>query len=137
NILITNQHTACLADFGLSSLSDATASHTTHRAGSIRWMAPELIDPEKSEKQFLRTPASDIYALRLLGGEPCTLGNRPSLPCRNLSLCSRLAGKRPDRPSSEPSLSDSLWECVQDCWAQDSALSPTAEVVVQRMERLI
>ncbi|KAF8143034.1 kinase-like domain-containing protein, partial [Mycena galopus ATCC 62051] len=136
NILISNERTACLADFGLSSLSDATASHTTHRAGSARWMAPELIDPEQFEKQFLRTPASDIYALGCVCLELYT-GKPPfsALP-EPATMFKVLAGKRPDRPSSEPRLSDSLWECVQECWAQDSALRPTAEVVVQRMERL-
>ncbi|KAF8160554.1 kinase-like domain-containing protein [Mycena galopus ATCC 62051] len=131
NILITNERTACLADFGLSSLSDATASHTTLRAGSIRWMASELIDPEQFEKQFLRTCIRYLCSWLYTGQPPFSASPEPA------TMLKVIAGKRPDRPSSEPRLSDSLWECVKECWAQDSALRPTAEVVVQRMERLI
>ncbi|KAJ7235848.1 kinase-like domain-containing protein [Mycena rebaudengoi] len=62
NILITDEWAACLADFGLTHLSDATTAATSNRAGSIRWMAPELIDPGHFGLNFVRTPASDIYA---------------------------------------------------------------------------
>jgi serine/threonine protein kinase len=34
---------------------------TTNRAGSLYWMAPELLDPDCLENKF-RTPASDVYA---------------------------------------------------------------------------
>ncbi|KAJ7620606.1 kinase-like domain-containing protein [Mycena polygramma] len=62
NILINEDWSACLADFGLSAFSDATASMTTNRAGSLYWMAPELLDPERFGNKFSRTPASDVYA---------------------------------------------------------------------------
>ncbi|KAJ7273254.1 kinase-like domain-containing protein [Mycena rebaudengoi] len=63
NILITQDWSACLADFGLTSFTDTTrATTTSHRAGAIRWMAPELIDPDRFGLQFLRTTATDVYA---------------------------------------------------------------------------
>ncbi|KAJ7306963.1 kinase-like domain-containing protein, partial [Mycena albidolilacea] len=64
NILITHEWRACLADFGLVSFSDATpATHTSHhRAGSLHWMAPELIAPERFDCCFVATPATDVYA---------------------------------------------------------------------------
>ncbi|KAJ7231357.1 kinase-like domain-containing protein [Mycena rebaudengoi] len=61
NILITQEWSACLADFGLTSFTEATLT-TTRRAGTTRWMAPELIDPERFGIQFRRTKASDVYA---------------------------------------------------------------------------
>ncbi|KAF8183873.1 kinase-like domain-containing protein [Mycena galopus ATCC 62051] len=65
NILINDDWSACLADFGLSVFSNATTSmHTTStRAGSLYWMAPELIDPDRFGCKFARTKSSDIYAL--------------------------------------------------------------------------
>ncbi|KAJ7721125.1 kinase-like domain-containing protein [Mycena metata] len=63
NILINQDWSACLADFGLSGFSDATANQTSSkRAGSIYWMAPQLLAPEQFKTRFTRTPASDVYA---------------------------------------------------------------------------
>jgi hypothetical protein len=54
-----------LADFGLAGFADATlVTHTSNNAGSIRWMAPELHNPEIFDlKQLRRTAESDVYAL--------------------------------------------------------------------------
>ncbi|KAJ7145858.1 kinase-like domain-containing protein [Mycena epipterygia] len=105
NILITAEWNACLADFGLTSLSDATtATHTSHRAGSIRWMAPELIDPERFGHRFARTPATDIYAFGCVCLELYT--GRP--PFADLSetatLLKVINGDRPVRPSGEAAI---------------------------------
>ncbi|KAJ7185295.1 kinase-like domain-containing protein, partial [Mycena filopes] len=62
NILITADWKACLADFGLSTLSDITASTTTTCRGSSYWMAPELLDPDSFGLKFARTRATDVYA---------------------------------------------------------------------------
>jgi serine/threonine protein kinase len=68
NILISDDGNACLSDFGLASPfsdTDSTAGITasSNRAGSVRWFAPELIEPESFGcKRFMRTTASDVYA---------------------------------------------------------------------------
>ncbi|KAJ7041214.1 kinase-like domain-containing protein [Mycena alexandri] len=62
NILITQDWRACLADFGLSVVSNATSSMSTNRGGSVYWMAPELLDSERFGCEFTRTPATDVYA---------------------------------------------------------------------------
>ncbi|KAJ6476179.1 kinase-like domain-containing protein, partial [Mycena sanguinolenta] len=61
NILINDDWSACLADFGLSSFSDSNSS-TSARGGSLYWMAPELLDPDRFGYNFTRTPATDVYA---------------------------------------------------------------------------
>jgi serine/threonine protein kinase len=65
NILIDGKGVAMLADFGLAEFSDAIATSGSSRAwyGSIRYMAPELLDPTmigraKPKKTF----ATDVYA---------------------------------------------------------------------------
>ncbi|KAF8212855.1 kinase-like domain-containing protein, partial [Mycena galopus ATCC 62051] len=152
NILITDGWKACLADFGLSSFSNATASHTnsTHRAGSIRWMAPELIVPERFRKKFARTAASDIFAFgcvcveascsrqttsthlilfQLYTGRPPFYG-----VSETTAMFKVIEGDRPDRPSSEPFMSDALWAEVTECWAQDSEMRPTSEIVLSHIQ---
>ncbi|KAJ7229443.1 kinase-like domain-containing protein, partial [Mycena rebaudengoi] len=62
NILINEDWSACLADFGLSIVDNATFSTTTNRGGSLYWMAPELLVPDQFGLKFALTPASDVYA---------------------------------------------------------------------------
>ncbi|KAJ7778413.1 kinase-like domain-containing protein, partial [Mycena metata] len=62
NILITQEWTACLTDFGLSAFSDAYTSTTSNQGGSLQWMAPELLNPDRFGTKFSRTPATDVYA---------------------------------------------------------------------------
>jgi serine/threonine protein kinase len=65
NILISDEGNACLTDFGLSCSVDVTlGTHTSRPGGTIRWMAPELHEPERFGFPILqRTTESDIYAL--------------------------------------------------------------------------
>lgn len=65
NILINNDHEACLADFGLVMSLQVSATVTTTLKGTLRWMAPELLkssDPEGG----VPTRASDVYALAMV-----------------------------------------------------------------------
>jgi serine/threonine protein kinase len=64
NILITPSHRACLADFGVASCKDSTSLVTTFTptAGTLRWQAPELLDPELDDASCRATSASDVYA---------------------------------------------------------------------------
>ncbi|KAJ7656681.1 kinase-like domain-containing protein [Mycena rosella] len=134
NILITPEWSACLADFGLTSFSDATATHTSTRAGSLRWMAPELIHPGHFGKRFVRrTPATDVYAFACVCLELYT--GRPPFAdfSETVTLLTVINGDRPDRPSGEPAMSEALWQHVNECWAQDSALRPATDSVVYQM----
>ncbi|KAF7340969.1 Kinase-like protein [Mycena sanguinolenta] len=134
NILINEDWSACLADFGLSIFSDATSLMTTNRGGSTYWMAPELLDPDRFGLKFARTPASDVYAfgcvcLELYTGRPPFSGilSEPG------ALIKVINGERPPRPSSSPAMSDALWSYVTTYWAQEPTTRPGTHLVVQNM----
>lgn len=61
---------ACLSDFGLSGFSgpEMTVISTMQR-GATRWMAPELLQPEKFGLEFQRTRASDMFAFACVAYE--------------------------------------------------------------------
>ena len=72
NVLIDSEYRARLADFGLTMVIDeSTAGSTTGHCGmrgTIRWMAPEMIYPEKfgfagKYRKRLPSRSTDIYAL--------------------------------------------------------------------------
>ncbi|KAF7360366.1 Kinase-like protein [Mycena venus] len=133
NILIKEDWSACLADFGLSIFSDATSSMSTNRGGSLYWMAPELLDPDRFKVKFALTPATDVYAfgcvcLELYTGRPPFAGlSEPA------ALMKVLAGERPERPPGPPAMSDMLWHHVTEFLAHNPPARPLTRVVVQNM----
>ncbi|KAJ6576145.1 kinase-like domain-containing protein [Mycena vulgaris] len=138
NILITNNLHACLTDFGLAAFFDDTetsSQSTSNRAGSLRWMAPELIYPKRfGHERFVRTPASDAYAfacvcLELYTGLPPFTGLS-----EGSALFQIVAGQRPARPKELTS--DALWEYMIKFWAEDAQARPGIASVVEFMGEL-
>jgi serine/threonine protein kinase len=95
NILINKDQRACLADFGLSTITGIT-SHATAgtsqtslisnetlmsftEGGTHRWMSPELLDPEMFQipqsEGNRPTRQSDCYALGMVIYEVCVRVN--------------------------------------------------------------
>jgi hypothetical protein len=71
NVLVNDKGTACLADFGITSLN--TESHTVLRAdrGTVPYMAPERLQHLEMVAQIQEpaaepTKEADIYALALV-----------------------------------------------------------------------
>lgn len=65
NILITQSKRACLTDFGVAVAKDNTnmaITTTNNNLGTLRWQAPELLDPEADDASCVTTLASDVYA---------------------------------------------------------------------------
>lgn len=111
NILIDEDDTVRLTDFGMALIAEATSYQyaSVHGGGATRWQAPELIDPDEFGISSSRpTFASDVYSfscicievrapmnwnvqsrtdvLILLLSQSCTPANLHSLSLRIASL---------------------------------------------------
>ncbi|KAJ7170993.1 kinase-like domain-containing protein, partial [Mycena filopes] len=124
NILVDDNGSVRLADFGLAGYADATVK-SSQRRGSTKWMAPELLRPAP---HFQRTKATDIYAFACVVYE---LYNGPTDKRTDAEvLLEVVAGKRPLRlviPSR-------TWKVVEACWCQDPEARLKAGDVVERLK---
>ncbi|KAK1219991.1 hypothetical protein PQX77_017263 [Marasmius sp. AFHP31] len=136
NILITSGERACIADFGLSRITDSKGLRITTSAtrpvGTARWLAPELLvgsgGPSKE---------SDIYAFACVCCEIFT-GLQPFPEYANeMTVAFHVAqGKRPSRPEGVPELSDAIWALMNMCWETTSSSRPTASHVLEKVEEM-
>ncbi|KAJ6486722.1 kinase-like domain-containing protein, partial [Mycena sanguinolenta] len=139
NILISDDGNACLSDFGLATSIDdadstaAVVTSSSNRAGSVRWFAPELIDPTKFGcPKFMRTKASDVYAYACVCLELYTQ-NPPFPHLREIAASLRvIEGERPEQPSG---LSAALWRVVTAAWVQDFRARPIIHDIAVALER--
>jgi serine/threonine protein kinase len=73
NVLIDDEGHAVIADYGLVFVIETTDFTSTKTAGTCRWMAPEVMNPEEEQEEdldsqepaVLFTTYSDIYAFAM------------------------------------------------------------------------
>ena len=143
--MVTNETPAraCLADFGLSTLTPgALGETTTDTAGGTRlYMAPELLAPEKFGKKKCRpTQPADIYAFGTVIYEILT-GRNPFYDQtygQHQFTVSVLGGKRPTKPEDMKTIGfgSGTWELVEECWKEESTERPTTERVIAHLARV-
>ncbi|TFK35923.1 kinase-like domain-containing protein [Crucibulum laeve] len=139
NILVTSAQRACLADFGLSTIRDPEVLRMTssvgHTGGTVRWMAPELLDPEHER---INSKESDIYAFACVCYEESQIPFYEILRDETVSLKVN-KGYRPSRPveDSPPfvewGLTALMWRLMEDCWNQEISDRPHARNILRRL----
>ncbi|KAF8747019.1 Protein tyrosine kinase, partial [Rhizoctonia solani] len=136
NVLISSDGTAKLTDFGLSTMAESSigfSATTTAQAGSIRWVAPELLLEGAS-----RSKMSDVYALGMTILEAFT-GAVPYYPECSRDFQVLLAvqqGVLPTRPVSQlpnDSKGDQMWSLLETCWDREPDARPSAIEVAERV----
>ena len=145
NILVTNETPAhaCLADFGLSTLTPSTlGGTTTNTTGGTRpYMAPELLAPEKFGMKNRRpTQPADIYAFGMVIYEVLT-GRDPfyDQKCGQYQFMANvLDGKRPTKPADVKTVEfgSGTWELAEECWREQLAERPATERVLEHLARV-
>ena len=135
-MLIDQSGRALLADFGLLTIISnpkyllSSSSHT--QGGTVRWMAPERIAPQRfGFKDGRPTIPSDCYALGMVVYETIT-GNVPFHKDADLTVSVKVVeGERPPRVAK---FTESLWGMLEQCWAPGANDRPSIEGVLQCLE---
>jgi serine/threonine protein kinase len=135
NVLLTENYTAKITDFGLCCTLDE--SFTYQAAGRskklpIKWLSIEaLIDRTFSEK-------SDIWSFGVLMYEVFSLGKVPYAVMNNDDVLEFLQeGKRLERPEFS---SEGLYDIMKKCWKKEVESRPNfgelVEMLYEMLERL-
>ncbi|ESK91868.1 TKL/TKL-ccinproteinkinase [Moniliophthora roreri MCA 2997] len=130
NILMTPFHHACIADFGLSRISDSqllrVTSSVSRVQGTARWCAPEVLMGSESSAE------SDIYAYASTCYEIIT-GLQPFYELRNDAAVTLAIhqGKHPTKP--QHNVDDGVWLLMVNCWDNDPKSRPCAEEVLKHL----
>ena len=147
-----------MADFGLSVFAQGQSqNYASQRGGNYRWMAPELIDPEKFCLYSSRpTYASDAFAfgcviveVRFIAFHSFHMSShRPKIyTCRapypeftDAQVLQRVVeGKRPTRPlpMNGISICDAVWFVVTSCFLEASSQRPTVQGVAITLKEIL
>ncbi|KAJ3484484.1 hypothetical protein NLI96_g5603 [Meripilus lineatus] len=135
NILVDEDENVYISDFGLAVYAQAgSTKYGSSRGGNVRWLAPELIDPEQFGSDSTRpTFASDIYSLGCLCVELLT-GRAPFHGCFTDAQVVKqvVCGKRPHppTPSEYGRTADLLWSLARKCWGHDPCTRPSSRDVL-------
>jgi serine/threonine protein kinase len=111
-----------------------TVSSTAH--GTLRWMAPELFDPDASS--YTLTASTDVYALAMVFLEVLT-GKLPFSEFNSDFHVSTavMRGRRPQRPTGILDLTDDLWKLIEDCWEQEAGQRPDIISILDRLREIV
>ncbi|KAG0250386.1 hypothetical protein DFQ27_009425, partial [Actinomortierella ambigua] len=132
NVLLTKHMEVKLADFGLaqvrsmaSAASSASGQAVKGPAGTLRWVAPELLYAAKP----MYSTKSDVYALGVVMWEMAANCTRPFRDQHDDALVTLGVkhGHREQLPGDTPT---EYRQWVERCWAQDPCDRPNAGSVI-------
>ncbi|KAK7060810.1 hypothetical protein VNI00_000543 [Paramarasmius palmivorus] len=125
NILVNSTGKACICDFGVSKVieevTERSASQTLTTSGSVRWLAPELIEGSMPSP----SKACDVYSFAMTILELYT-GKHPWADLRRDASVIHdviILKRTPGRPVAE-SIPDRVWDMMLECWQRDASSRP-------------
>ncbi|TCD70706.1 hypothetical protein EIP91_002082 [Steccherinum ochraceum] len=139
NILVDENHTIRLTDFGMSVTSDGTPYRhgSLHGGGALRWAAPELMDADEFGLGARRpTFQSDVYSFACVCYE--LYARQPPFAELNpdyLVMRAVMKQQRPLRPKLPDgnAIPDGVWTLTSQSWAHTPSERPTAHMLVSTL----
>ena len=111
-----------------------TAPIPCEEGSTIRWMSPELIDPERFNlKAGRRTKQSDCYALGMVIYEVVS-GREPFSQYHDYAVVLKvLGGEHPERLQGVEGelFTDDIWRVLERCWKSDPGDRPSIGCILQ------
>ncbi|EIN06694.1 kinase-like protein [Punctularia strigosozonata HHB-11173 SS5] len=137
NILVDDDGSALLTDFGLAFVSNEATVGTAVGLSHLRWLPQELV----GEEERFPTRSTDIYAFGHVCGEAYTLKppfwNIVNNSAVQWTICSGGLMRRPSNYECPgPHLPDNLWTLMQRCWVPHPSDRPMAAELVDELRRL-
>jgi serine/threonine protein kinase len=148
NILVTDDLRCCLADFGLSAITEMTVT-SMRQEGAVAWMAPEIIrgiaegtspSPTRDIFAFGRT-VLEVRSVRPCRRVPASLTNTGKRPFSGVPTSVNsfrvINGEQPPRPAavpSHPEIPDGMWAVITFCCQDAPADRPSAEEVLEFLD---
>ncbi|CAH1365005.1 unnamed protein product [Tenebrio molitor] len=131
NVLVCENHTVKVSDFGLS--RDVYQDNVYCKSGGgklpIRWMALESLTHQRYTTQ------SDVWSFGILLWEIATLGSTPYVGVHSSDLLTFL--KNGNRLKCPPSCSSDLYAIMQNCWKASPKNRPTFTEICKSLEGLL
>ncbi|KAF8596615.1 kinase-like protein [Ceratobasidium sp. AG-I] len=134
NVLVSSEGVLKINDFDHSILASMTlrfSQTSKNGGGTLRWMAPELLEIMSDELEAAPTPArnkqTDMYAF----GMEILTGRIPYFELRNdMSIYRAISIQRaPNRPKELAEIDDranKMWQLLMRCWDHDPEARPDA-----------
>jgi serine/threonine protein kinase len=140
NVLVDNNGHACLTGFSLLMMASdrLTGTFSFREGGTIRYMSPERLNPEKFGLQERRpTKESDCYALGMVVYEVLS-GRRPFFTTDGIFqvMWKIMKGEHPERPQGEKGkpFTDDIWGTLELCWKPQPRDRISTGAVLLRLE---
>ncbi|TDL23370.1 kinase-like protein [Rickenella mellea] len=140
NILINENHSPVLCDFGLSWIESGFSAlrPDTLQHGNTRWLAPELLFPADGQEPA-PSLASDMYSFGMVVLELFT--ECPPFAKRATDgavVMDIHYNRHPQRPEGDEvkgdGFSDHLWAFIEKCWERDPLRRPSASEFANHLD---
>ncbi|KAG1799056.1 kinase-like domain-containing protein [Suillus variegatus] len=136
NVLVAADGSPRLADFGISNIMVQSNPAFSYHTGSVRWAAPELLDPPEDQPIQCATKSTDIYAL---GGIMLQVlhAKQPYWWLKSAIHVISAKFKRTEPIDSSVEIEPDHLDFMRRCWSPKSELRPSVEEVINYLQEAL